>query len=676
MSQIRVYELARELSIDSKELVVLIRGLGIEVKSHMSAIDQETAETLRKTVSPPAEEEKKEDWVEEDIIPRRVKKKTRKKAAEKEPEKAPPPEKDAVKLIRIPEAITIKELAELINIKANEIIKQQLTQGKLVTVNHLLDDETAVKIADGFGVLAEKTSRADEAASGTAARRGGTVHRSPVVTIMGHVDHGKTSLLDAIRETNVIAMEKGGITQHIGAYRVDLPKGSIVFLDTPGHEAFTAMRSRGAKVTDIVVLVVAADDGVKPQTVEAIDHAKAAGVPIIIAINKVDKPDADPDNVKKQLANYDLVPEDWGGDTIFVEVSAKQKQNLDQLLEMILLLAEMQELTADPESKAFGAVVEAKVDKGRGPVATILNLDGTLHVGEYFVAGMQAGRVRAMFNEIGESQENIGPSTPVEVLGLTGLPDPGDTFEVVEDDRRARQIINLRRQKKAAQEKMKTARMSLDDLFARAGQGKAVDLPIILKADVQGSLEALSDTLHKLSTEKIALKIIHGAVGAINESDILLASASNAIVIGFNVRPPAKVVDMAQRESIDVRYYNVIYQAVDEIRNAMEGLLEPIYKDEVRGQAEVRQIFSVPRVGTVAGCAVTNGKITRSAKVRLLREGIVTYEGVLGSLRRFKDDVKEVSTGYECGMSIENYNDIKVGDVIEAYELIPVAQKL
>jgi len=539
-----------------------------------------------------------------------------------------------------------------------------------------MDDETAVKIAESFGILAEKSSRAEEASASAKTRKPGKYPRSPVVTIMGHVDHGKTSLLDSIRETNLIAKEKGGITQHIGAYRVELPKGNVVFLDTPGHEAFTAMRSRGAKVTDIVVLVVAADDGVKPQTVEAIDHAKAAGVPILVAVNKIDKPEANPESVKKQLSNYDLVPEDWGGDTIFVEVSAKKKLNLEHLLEMILLLAEILELKAHPESPAYGAVVEAKLDKGRGPVSTILILDGSLKVGDCFVAGLQSGKVRAMFNENGELLNMAGPATPVEVLGLTGLPDPGDAFEVVEDDRRARQIINLRRQKKESLEKLKTARMSLDDLYSMVAQGQALELPIILKADVHGSLEALTDVLQKLSSEKIGLKVIHGAVGAINESDILLASASNAIIIGYNVRPPAKAAEMAEREKIDVRYYNVIYQAVEEIKRAMEGLLEPTYKEEGLGQAEVRQIFQVAKVGTVAGCAVLTGKITRNDSIRLLREGIVVHEGKLASLKRFKDDTKEVLTGYECGMTIENYNDIKVGDIIEAYKMVPVAQKL
>ncbi len=690
MSGIRIYELAKELKLDSKELVNLVRSLGVQAKNHMSVLDDEAAEIVRQTVALPKDVQAEVELLpEEAITPRRVKKKPRKKTTENppepalepalEPEPEPPAaeeEKPTTRLIGIPEAITIKELAEKIGVKANEIIKQQLGKGKLVTVNQLIDDDTAVAISESFGILAEKISKRTEPNAPGTAKKTGTVARSPVVTIMGHVDHGKTSLLDAIRETNVTAGEHGGITQHIGAYRVELPKGSIVFLDTPGHEAFTAMRARGAKVTDLVVLVVAADDGVMPQTIEAIDHAKAAGVPILVAVNKIDKPGATPETVKRQLMNYGLVAEEWGGQAIFVEVSAKKKINIDKLLEMILLQAELLELKANPTDRGVGAVVETKLDKGRGPVATILVLDGTVRVGDYFITGTHTGRVRAMFDEAGKSLSEAGPATPVEMLGLDGLPDPGDSFEVVEDERRARQIISLRRQKKESHERTKTVRLSLEDLFSKMEQGQAGELPIILKADVQGSVEALSDALQKLSTDKMNLRIIHNAVGAINESDILLASASNAIVIGFNVRPSAKVLELAKRESIDIRYYNIIYQAVDEIRKAMEGRLAPTYNEESLGQAEVRQTFNVPKVGTAAGCAVLTGKITRHAKIRLIRDGIVIHEGSISSLKRFKDDVKEVATGYECGLTIENYNDLKLGDVIEAYQMVAVATKL
>jgi translation initiation factor IF-2 len=668
--------------MDSKELLNLVRSLGVEVKSHMSVIDQEAADIVRQTVAPPKEVVIEESWVPEaPVTPRRVtKKKTRRKG---EPETVapapPPPPKEAKKepeIIYMPEALTIKELAEKLNLRANDIIRHQLSRGKLVTVNQLVDDDTAIAIATDFKILADKVQTAVEKKEVIGTAKTGSASRWPVVTIMGHVDHGKTSLLDAIRETNLTDKESGGITQRIGAYHVVLPKGTIVFLDTPGHEAFTAMRSRGAKVTDIVILVVAADDGVMPQTVEAIDHAKAAGVPILVAVNKIDKAGANPDTVKKQLTNYGLVPEAWGGDTIFVEVSAKKRLNIDQLLEMVLLMAEVLELKANPEQPATGVVIETKLDKGRGPVATILVQNGTLRIGNFFVTGVQYGRVRAMFNEEGKSLQLAGPATPVELLGLGGLPGPGDSFEVVEDERRARQIVALRRQKKETQDRLKTSRLSLEDLFSRMEQGRAQELPIILKADVQGSVEALTEALSRLSTDKVQLRIIHSAIGAINESDILLASASNAIIIGFNVRPPAKVVEMAKAENIDIHYYNVIYQAVDEIRKAMEGRLVPTFKEEVVGAAVVRQIFTISRIGTVAGSAVTSGKITRSGKVRLVRDGIVVHEGSISSLKRFKEDAREVLSGYECGITLEGFNDVKVGDVIESFQMVSVAQKL
>jgi translation initiation factor IF-2 len=773
MSNIRIYELAKELSLDSKELVELVKRLGFPVKNHMSAIDLEAAGKVRQSLAPKAEPKKhaeprkhapaetgkhvpaekpaatkkhapagkpaetrkhaptekpaetgkhatpaakspevrKPAPAEKPVEPKDAGKREKPHPVEtptpapvRVPPPTPPPAPVATPptppppptppapeppapteateakvdagIISIPEAVTVKELAAMLGIKANDIIKHQLGKGKLVTVNQVIGDETAVAIAEDFGILAQKIAKIDDAAHSGMAKKAGIVPRSPVVTIMGHVDHGKTSLLDAIRETNLIDKESGGITQHIGAYHVELPKGKIVFLDTPGHEAFTAMRARGAKVTDIVVLVVAADDGVMPQTIEAIDHAKAAGVPILVAVNKIDKPGANPDSVKKQLTNYGLVAEEWGGDTIFVNVSAKKRENIDALLEMILLVSEVLELKATPNLPAVGAVVEAKLDKGRGPVATVLILDGTLSIGDCFVSGVQSGKVRAMFDESGASLTSAGPATPVELLGFTGLPDPGDLFEGVEDDRRARQIVSLRKDKKDSQSHQKTSRLSLDDLYSRMVDGETRELPLILKADVQGSVEAIAESLQKLSTDKMRLHIIHSAVGAINEGDILLASASDAIIIGFNVRPPAKVQEMAKRESIDIRFYNIIYQAVEEIRKAMEGRLAPTFREEILGQAEIRQIFPVPKIGTAAGCAVISGRLVRSAKIRLVRNGIVVLDGSLGSLKRFKDDVKEVATGYECGLTIENFNDIKVGDVIEAYQMVQIASKL
>src|SRR5687767_8948507 len=494
---------------------------------------------------------------------------------------------------------------------------------------------------------------------------------------MGHVDHGKTSLLDAIRETRVAEREAGGITQHIGAYHVDLADGrSVVFLDTPGHEAFTLMRARGAKVTDVVVLVVAADDGVMPQTREAIDHAKAANVPIVVAINKIDKPGANPDNVKRELAEVNLVPEDWGGQTVMVPVSAKKKQNLDTLLEMILLSTDILELRANPKRSASGTVLEAKLDRGRGPVATVLVQDGTLSVGDNFIAGPVVGKVRALIDDRGKPTKSAGPSTPVEVLGLTSLPQPGDPFQTVADAAKARQIATFRQtQAKDRALGAKGGRLTLESLREQIAEGGVKELPLIVKADVQGSAEVLADTLTKLSDEKVRIRIIHSGVGAINESDVLLASASNAVIIGFNVRPDRNAETLAERESVDIRHHSVIYNVTDEMRKAMAGLLEPSFKEVRLGSAEVRNIFKVPKFGVVAGCMVSEGRITRSgeSQARLLRDNIVVHEGKIGSLRRFKDDVSEVKSGFECGIGLANYNDIKVGDVIEVFTMERVA---
>ncbi|MGA2192660.1 MAG: translation initiation factor IF-2 [Nitrospirota bacterium] len=583
------------------------------------------------------------------------------------------------KAVKITEGSTIKDFADKIGVKSGEIIKKLFAMGIMASINQAMDADAAVLIADTYGLKLEVTPITDEEAFVEEERDKDEdlVHRPPVVTIMGHVDHGKTSLLDAIRKTNVTEGEAGGITQHIGAYKVNLKDKDIVFLDTPGHEAFTAMRARGAQVTDIVVLVVAAEDGARPQTIEAINHARAAKVPIIVAVNKIDKPEADQEKVKRELADQGLVPEEWGGDTIFVPVSAKKRIGIESLLEMILLQAEVMELKANPDKMGRGTIVEAKLDKGRGPVATVLVSTGTIRPGDAFVTGQHFGRIRMLLNDKGKKEKEAGPSIPVEVIGLSGVPQAGDSFVVMEDEKKARQVAQSRMQKQREAELSLSKRVTLDDLFSQIQQGAVKELNIIIKADVQGSVEAVADALIKLSTDAVKLKVIHGSVGAITESDIMLASASNAIIIGFNIRPEPKAAALAESEGVDVRLYNIIYNAIDEVRAAMEGLLEPTFKEKVTGRAEVRQTFSVPKVGMVGGSYVVDGYINRAAAgVRVLRDNVVVYEGKLGSLRRFKEDVKEVQTGYECGIGVENFNDIKVGDIIEAYEIEKLAGKL
>ena len=586
------------------------------------------------------------------------------------------------RIIRISDAITVGELAKRMGVKATDLIKELMRQGTMVTINHPLDFETAGLVASEFNYEVENVAFDEETILEHASLKGDEekpedlLPRPPVVTIMGHVDHGKTSLLDAIRAANVTAGEAGGITQHIGAYDVELDGKKITFLDTPGHEAFTAMRARGAKATDIVILVVAADDGVMPQTKEAINHSRAAGVPIIVAINKIDKPDANPERVKQELTEFSLVPEDWGGDTIFVEVSAKQNTNLDQLLEMILLQAEVMELKANPNKRARGVVVEARLDRGRGPVVTILVQEGTLRIGDPIVTGIHFGRVRTMTDDRGERVEEAGPSFPVEVTGLTGVPDAGDTFHAVEDDKTAKDVAQHRSQKLREAELAKTSKISLEQLYARIQQGDVKELKVIIKGDVQGSVEAVKDSLLKLSTEACRLVVIHTGVGGIIESDVTLASASDAIVLGFNVRPEAKASHLAEAEGVDIRLYNIIYDAVADIRDAMEGLLAPTLREKALGRAEVRETFVVSRVGTIAGCYVLDGKILRGAQIRLVRDNVVVWEGKLSSLKRFKDDAREVASGYECGIGLENYNDIKVGDIIEAFEMEEVKTSL
>ncbi len=588
---------------------------------------------------------------------------------------APPP---VTRTITLAEGMTVADLATKLDIKAKDVLKKLMERRLMMTINSTLDDETASMIAREFGADVKMQSFEEEmlqveAEDVNAADR---VTRAPVVTVMGHVDHGKTTLLDAIRSARVAEREAGGITQHIGAYAVQVNDRNVVFLDTPGHEAFTMMRARGARVTDVVILVVAADDGVMPQTKEAIDHAKAAGVPILVAINKIDKPNANPDRVKKELSDLGLTPEQWGGQTVMVEVSAKKKENLELLLEMILLVTEMSDLKANPKRNASGTVLEAKLDKGRGPVATILVQDGTLRVGDTLIAGTIVGKVRALIDDRGRQLKAAPPATPVEVLGLGGLPQPGDAFQALTDAAKARQIA-LFRQTQAKEKALggKGARLTLESLQAQIAEGGMKELPIIVKADVQGSAEVLGDTLTKLSDEKVKVRIIHSGVGAINESDVLLASASNAIVIGFNVRPDRNASDVADREKVDIRLHSVIYNVVDEMKKAMTGLLEPTFKEVRLGSAAVRDTFKVPKFGTIAGCMVTDGRITRAGdtQARLLRDNVVVYEGKIGSLRRFKDDVSEVKAGFECGIGFERFNDIKVGDVIEAFVVERVA---
>ncbi len=582
------------------------------------------------------------------------------------------------KPIKIGDSVSVKELSEKLGKQVTEIIKKLLLLGVMATINQVLDFDTASLICAEFGVEVERLidkGSEEVLLKAEEDRPEDLLPRSPVVTIMGHVDHGKTSLLDAIRETNVIATEAGGITQHIGAYTVHIGDKKIAFLDTPGHEAFTAMRARGAKVTDIAILVVAADDGVMPQTIEAINHVKAANVSIIVAINKIDKPGANPDRVKQELTEYGLLAEDWGGDTIMVPVSAKKKEGIDNLLEMILLVAEMQELKANPNKKGIGTVIEAELDKGKGPVATVLIQEGSLSIGDYFIAGNTHGKVRGMIDDKGKRIKKAGPSTPVEIQGLDEVPDAGDIFMVVDDEKVARTISEKRKDKQRLTQIQSKQTVSLDELFTQIQEGKVKELNIIVKADVQGSVEAVKQSLAKLSNEEVKVNTIHGGVGAITESDVMLASASNAIIIGFNVRPQPAGVALAEKEKVDIRLYRVIYNAIEDVEAAMKGMLEPEYKEVVLGHAEVRATFKASAVGTIAGCMVTDGKINRNNDIRIIRDGIVVHEGKLASLKRFKDDAKEVNTGYECGLNIERFNDIKEGDVIESFTIEAVPRK-
>jgi translation initiation factor IF-2 len=588
---------------------------------------------------------------------------------------APPP---ITKLITLAEGMTVKDLADKLEIKVKDVLKKLLDRRMMLTINSTLDAETAQTIARDFGaeVLIRSFEEELTDVETEASKPEDLSPRAPVVTVMGHVDHGKTTLLDAIRQTKVAEREAGGITQHIGAYSVDVNKRRIVFLDTPGHEAFTMMRARGARVTDIVILVVAADDGVMPQTKEAIDHAKAAKVPMIVAVNKIDKADANPERVKRELTELGLMPEDWGGTTVTVEVSARQKKNLDQLLEMILLVADLADLKANPKRMAQGTVLEAKIDRGRGPVASVLVQDGTLNEGDIFIAGTVEGKVRAIFDHAGHKLRKAGPSTPVEVLGLSAPPNPGDTFQVVDDAIKARQVVSYRQG--IAKEKSlggKGGRLTLESLQQQMAEGSMKELSIIIKADVQGSAEVLADTLSNLSDDRVKIKIIHTGVGAINESDVLLAAASSAIIIGFNVRPDRNAESVAEREEVDIREHSIIYNVTDEIKKAMTGLLEPTLKETRVGSARVQAIFKTPKAGTVAGCLVADGRIIRSGdtQARITRDGAVIWQGRISGLRRFKDDVSEVKAGLECGISLDRFNDVKIGDIIEVFTVEKVA---
>jgi translation initiation factor IF-2 len=629
----------------------------------------------RKADAPLAPSAEAEPVVVRQFQPVRVPKRKGKPVKEKKAPSTLPP-KASKRLVKIEEVITVGDLAHRMGVKAADVIKKLIEMGMPTTLNQLLDADTASLLAQEYGFEVENVApEVESLIDQEADREEDLVPRPPVVTIMGHVDHGKTTLLDAIRESNVTASEAGGITQHIGAYEVEHNGRRVVFLDTPGHEAFTSMRARGASVTDIVVLVVGADDGVMPQTLESIDHARAAGVPIVVAVNKIDKPGAQPDRIRQQLSDRGLVPEEWGGTTLYGNVSAKRRVGINELLELILLQADVLELRANPSKHARGTVLEARLEKGRGPVATVIVQEGTLKVGDPVVTGCHYGRVRSLVNHKGKRLDDASPGTPVEIQGLSGIPDAGQKFAVLKDERTARQIA-LHRSEKDREKAVVRPRMSLEDLHKRIDAGEVKDLNIVIKSDVQGSMEALQFSVGKLSGDQVKVNVIHSGVGGISESDVMLASASAAVIIGFNVRPEPKAAELAEREGVDVRLYSIIYDVEDSIRKAMEGMLEPTFRESTQGRAEVRNTFHISKIGTIAGCAVLSGKVTRNSNIRLLRDNVVVHDGKLASLKRFKDDVKEVLEGYECGLGIENYNDIQVGDQIEAYVIEKVAGTL
>lgn len=725
----RVYEYAKKHNVSSKELITKLKDMNIEVSNHMTMIEDDTVKKLdeqyvkpaateqgnssqkpaaSKAVAPQVQSKSKASAFEEDddknVAPTKVKVKTAPKARENQPKvnnsfnakkgknqqhskgraqqptqpQQPPKKKELPTKITFTDSLTVAELAKKLHREPSEIIKKLFLLGVMATINQSLDKDAIELIAAEYGVEVEEEIKIDVTdleVYFTDDNDTDLVERPSVVTIMGHVDHGKTTLLDSIRNTKVTAGEAGGITQHIGAYQVEENGKKITFLDTPGHAAFTTMRARGAKITDITILVVAADDGVMPQTIEAINHAKAAEVPIIVAVNKMDKESANPDRVMQELTEYGLVPEAWGGETIFVPLSALKGDGIDNLLEMILLVGEVEEYKANPKRKAIGTVIEAQLDKGRGSVATLLVQNGTLRIGDPIVVGTTFGRVRAMVNDLGRRVKEAGPSTPVEITGLNDVPLAGDRFVVFEDEKTARQVGEARSQTAIQAQRTEKTRISLDNLFEHMKQGEMKDLNLIVKADVQGSVEALAAALQKLEVEGVNVKIIHTGVGAINESDITLAAASNAIVIGFNVRPDNNAKRAAEAEEVDVRLHRIIYKVIEEIEAAMKGMLDPEFEERITGQAEVRQTFKVSKVGTIAGSYVTDGKIKRGSGIRVIRDGIVVFEGEIDALKRFKDDAKEVSQGYECGITIKNYNDVKEGDIIEAYVMEEVERK-
>ena len=696
MSKKRIYEYAKELNVKSKEIIDELKKMDVEVSNHMQALEDGQIKMLDKKFKSSQNEENKKQNTQNNHQKQQNKKdnnqnksnskkknnknsknnKNNKNNNKGKNNKSAAEPKEMPSKITYEEGITVGELADKLNIESSDIIKKLFLLGIVANINQSLDEETLELIADDYGVEIEKevvvneedlTTYFDDEEDDPDA-----IERPAVVTIMGHVDHGKTTLLDSIRNTKVTAGEAGGITQHIGAYQIENNGKKITFLDTPGHAAFTTMRARGAQVTDITILVVAADDGVMPQTIEAINHAKEADVPTIVAVNKVDKPTANPDRVMQELTEYGLIPEDWGGDTIFVPLSALNGDGIDDLLEMIGLVAEVQELKANPDKQAVGTVIEAELDKSRGPAASLLVQNGTLHVGDSIVVGNTYGRVRAMVNDLGQRIKTAGPSTPVEITGINDVPQAGDRFVIFKDEKQARRIGEARHEANVIQQRQESKNVSLDNLFEQMKQGEMKDLNVIIKGDVQGSVEALAASLMKIDVEGVNVRIIHTAVGAINESDVTLANASNGIIVGFNVRPDAGAKRAAEAENVDMRLHRVIYNVIEEIESAMKGLLDPEFEEQVIGQAEVRQTFKVSKVGTIAGSYVTEGKITRNAGVRVIRDGIVQFEGELDTLKRFKDDAKEVSQGYECGITIANFNDIKEGDIIEAFEMVEI----
>ncbi|OHS38647.1 translation initiation factor IF-2 [Staphylococcus sp. HMSC62B09] len=712
MSKKRIYEYAKELNVKSKEIIDELKNMNVEVSNHMQALEDDQIKTLDKKFRPQESNKNTKQNTQNNHQKQENNTKNNNKQNNKgnanqkgnsnnknnaknnkgnknnknnksnknnkgnKNNKPAAEPKEMPSKITYEEGITVGELADKLNIESSEIIKKLFLLGIVANINQALDEETLELIADDYGVEIEKEVVVNEEDLSIYFDEEEVdpyaIERPAVVTIMGHVDHGKTTLLDSIRHTKVTAGEAGGITQHIGAYQIENAGKKITFLDTPGHAAFTTMRARGAQVTDITILVVAADDGVMPQTIEAINHAKEANVPTIVAVNKIDKPTANPDRVMQELTEYGLIPEDWGGETIFVPLSALSGEGIDDLLEMIGLVAEVQELKANPDKQAVGTVIEAELDKSRGPAASLLVQNGTLNVGDSIVVGNTYGRIRAMVNDLGQRIKSAGPSTPVEITGINDVPLAGDRFVIFKDEKQARRIGEARHEASVIQQRQESKNVSLDNLFEQMKQGEMKDLNVIIKGDVQGSVEALAASLMKIDVEGVNVRIIHTAVGAINESDVTLANASNGIIIGFNVRPDAGAKRAAEAENVDMRLHRVIYNVIEEIESAMKGLLDPEFEEQVIGQAEVRQTFKVSKVGTIAGSYVTEGKITRKAGVRIIRDGIVLFEGELDTLKRFKDDAKEVAQGYECGITIEKFNDIKEGDIIEAFEMVEI----